>query len=403
MAIFEYTAIDANNAIFRGELSSWTKRHAVRQLSDQRMTVITVKKIRRWGMQLTWLRRGVSSMDRIVFTRSLTTMINAGMNISEALTSTREQSANPVLKKAIAEIEQRIQSGQSLAACFASYPAIFPTELVAMIKVGERSGKLTEVLQYLTEKLERDYQLRRKIRNAMVYPVLILCFMIIMVAVMMLFVIPRVASVYAESNVVLPLYTRMLVATSTFVTKYIWAIAAGLIILVVAYNAIMKRSYRARRFMHRVFLRMPMVGVIVKKSNLVVISRTLSMVLKSGMTIDEALILTSQTTRNTIYQEKIQAAEPFVARGVRLSDIFIGSPEMFPPVFQRMVATGEQTGNLDAMFSNVAQYYHEDIEHWSTNFSAVIEPFLISFVGVVVGAIAVAILFPLWNFVNVIS
>jgi type IV pilus assembly protein PilC len=104
-----------------------------------------------------------------------------------------------------------------------------------------------------------------------------------------------------------------------------------------------------------------------------------------------------------IYQEMLRASEPFVARGVRLTDIFNGSPELFPPVFQRMIGTGEQTGNLDSMLGNIAHYYQDDIEHWSSNFSSIIEPFLITFVGVVVGAIAVAILFPLWNFVNVIA
>ena len=330
-------------------------------------------------------------------------MISASMSISEALTSSREQSGNPALKKAIAEIERRVQSGQTLAAGLASYPKFFPEEYVAMIKVGERSGKLIDVLQFLTAKLERDYQMIRKVRNAMVYPAIILVFMVAMVAVMMLFVIPRVASVYDEAKVPLPVYTRMLVATSDFVSMYIWYIAAGIAALAIGFDVAMHKWLGLRRFVHRLVLRLPMIGMVIKKVNLVVISRTLSMLLKSGLTIDVALLLTANTTRNTIYREMLQAAEPFVARGVRLTDVFNGSPELFPPVFLRMIATGEQTGNLDAMFGNIAQYYQDDIEHWSTNFSSVIEPFLISFVGIIVGAIAVAILFPLWNFVNVIN
>lgn len=402
MSTFEYTAINADNAIFRGQLSSWTKRQANKHLRQRQLTVVTLQKIRRGG-NWSGLWRHISTVDRIVFTRSLLTMIKAGMNISDALASSREQSGNVALQKIITAVEQRIQAGHTLASCLASYPAVFSNEYVAMINMGERSGKLIQVLAFLTAKMENDYRIIRKIRNAMVYPALILVFMVAMITLMMVFVIPRVAAVYADAHVPLPIYTRILVTISHFVAHDIAWLAGGVFLLVLLYDLVMQRSLRFRLTIHRFVLRLPLFGLMIKKVNLAIISRSLAMLLHSGLTIDEALRLTAKTSRNTVYRQAIDAAGPFVARGVRLTDVVSGSPHLFLPVFRRMVATGEQSGNLDTMFDNVAQYYSDDIDHWSTNFSAVIEPFLISAVGVVVAGLAVAILFPLWNFVNVIS
>ena len=154
--------------------------------------------------------------------------------------------------------------------------------------------------------------------------------------------------------------------------------------------------------MHALFLRLPIFGLVIKKANLTTISRSLSMLLKAGLSIDQSLLLAANAASNVSYQRALHRAEPFVQRGVHLGDIFKGQPDLFLPVFRRMVAAGEQSGSLDSMFNNVARYFDEDLQAWSENISSILEPVLIISVGVVVGGIAMAFLYPLWNFANIV-
>ncbi|MBI5405188.1 MAG: type II secretion system F family protein [Candidatus Kerfeldbacteria bacterium] len=402
MRSYEFTAIDYANAIQRGMVRAWTKEQAASQLARNRLSVVTLVKATSPDSRLDWLKRGVSRMDKIVFTRNLMTMMRAGLTFTDALASAREQTDRPFLRKIIRDAEKSVMAGQTFSSVLDRYPRTFSSVYRAMIRIGERSGKLVDVLTFLTHQMEGDYRLLRKIRNALVYPTLILVTMIIMVVMMMLFVIPKIASVYNESSVRMPLMTRGLIRASEFVVTDWMYLLGGVIVVVTGFVLLVIRSRGFRGWIHRRMIAAPGVGLIIKKLNLAVVSRSLGMMMRSGLSIDDALELAAPAASTVPYQDAVTAAAPFVRRGVGLSDILKGNPDLFLPVFQKMIATGEGTGNLDDMFEHVARYYDEDVDHWTANVSSYIEPVLLLLTGIVVGGIAVAVLYPLWNFANII-
>lgn len=402
MFTFEYTLIDQTNALHKGIIRALTKRSATRKLQLPQYSLVTIRKT---GSISFWKKafvRRVSRMDKIVFSRNLMTMLRAGLPITEALASSREQTGNVYLKRIILDAEKCVAAGEPLSGVLQRYSSAFPESFVAMIRIGEKGGKLVNVLQYLTSSMESDLRLQRKIRNALMYPTLILCTMVVMVILMMLFVIPRVQMIYEESHVALPFYTQALVSVSQFISSYGAYVLAILLALFIVFKSEMRRSIKLRRYVHGLMLRLPIIGTISKKVNLTIISGSLSMLTHAGLSIDQGLELAGRAAPNVLYQEAIHRAIPFIKRGVQLSVIFRGSPELFLPVFERMVVTGEQTGNLDDMFAHVSSYYDEDISHWTANMSSLLEPVLLVVTGVVIGAVVFAIIFPLWNFANII-
>lgn len=402
MSTYEYTVIDLKNAVYRGYIRGWTKNQAAKELAKTGVSVVTLARVKNNLPSWRQILKHVARMDRIVFFRNLMTMMRAGLNLTEALASSREQATNPVMKKVIADCERVVLSGQPLSVALGQHQRLFSPVTVAMIRIGERGGKLVETIEYLVQQQESDYALVRKIRNALVYPALIVGTMIAIVVVMMIVVIPKIAQVYVDSGATLPFYTQALVDISHFVVAYGLYIALAVAALVFIVRSELRASVSFRRAMHRFMLRLPIVGIIVKKFNLAMISRSLHMLTHGGYSIDEGIILASHVATNQAYQDALRAAEPFVRRGVKLSDIFKGSPKIFLPLFNKMVMTGEETGNLDTMFSHVAKYYDDDIQNWSGNLSTMIEPALLLATGVVVGSVALAIIYPLWNFANII-
>ncbi|MFA6271735.1 MAG: type II secretion system F family protein [Patescibacteria group bacterium] len=402
MINFEYTLIDVENTIHRGLAKGWTKKKVAKQLSSEGNSVVTLTKIKNRNALWQSMFRYISRIDRIVFMRSLMTMMKAGLNLPDALASSREQNANPNMKIIIADLEKAVVSGRTLSSALEKHKNVFSPVSIAMIRIGEHGGKLIEVLEFLTNQQESDYKLIRKIRNALVYPTLIFVTMIVIVAVMMVVVIPRIAAIYDDVSAQLPVFTRVLIAISNFMVNYGLYLGIGIALIVLAFRLSIRYSEKFKKIIHRMILRLPMIGMVVKKLNLAMISRSLHMLTKSGVSIDQSLILASNAASNVVYRDAIRSGEVFVRRGVTLSDIFKGNPEIFLPLFQKMVSTGEKSGYLDDMLHHSAKYYDDDIQNWSDNLSTLIEPILLLITGVLVGGLALAVMYPLWNFANVL-
>lgn len=402
MATYAYTALTPSQTIVRGTMTAMSRRLARGWLRKQQLNVITVSRVSGGTAWYGFLIRTVGTMDRILFTRSVTTMLRAGLTLTETLASVLEQTSNPALRRMIVDVTARLHQGQTLSSCLDRYPVLFSAEYRAMIAIGERSGKLVDVFTFLTDKMEQDYRLQRSIRSALTYPALLLVAMIGVVTLMMLFVIPRVAVVYREANVALPLLTRLLVRGSTYFASHIVWIFGGVIAVAIVLDIARQRWTAYRTMLHALWLRSPIFGQAIKKMNLTTISRSLNMLLQAGLSIDHALQLTAQAPSNMLYRSSLKQAVPLVQRGVHLSDIFHGQPHLYVPVFQRMVAAGEQSGNLDAMLGSISKYFDEDLKSWSETIATLLEPAMIIIVGAIVAGIAVSILYPLWNFANIV-
>lgn len=402
MSTFEYTALDLSNVIRHGIVKGWTRNNAQRLLERNELTIVTLAKVAAKHTKRRSIFRHVTKMDRMLFTRNLMTMMRAGLTLTEALASCREQTSNSTLYRIIEDAERSVVAGQSLSSVFMRHEYAFPAVFRAMIHMGERGGKLVDVLEYLARQQEQDIRLTRKIRTALAYPTLILTTMVTMVVLMMLFVIPKIAGVYEESGATLPLATRILITASSFIVRYGAYILIGVVAVGIIARILVKKSSRVRMALHKFSLTLPIIGTVFKKVELVIISRSLAMLTHAGISFDEALGFTSTIAHNMLYQKAMTAAQQFVRRGVKLRDVFKGNPELFLPVFYKMVVTGEQTGNLDEMFDRIGQYYDEDVQHWTSNLTTYIEPLLLLGTAGIVAGIAAAILIPLWNFTNVI-
>ena len=403
MSTYEYTVIDKHNSVYRGQVIAWNKRQATKQLGKDGQSIVTLVKVTTSSKWWQFIFRRVARIDRILFLRNLMTMLRAGLNLPEALSSSREQSGNPQLREMITEAEQAVTSGRTLSSAIANYPDIFTPVSVAMIRIGERCGKLVDIFDYLVKQQESDYQLSRKIRNAMLYPALIVATMLGIIVVMMIFVIPKIADIYSEANATLPFFTSALIAVSHFIASQggIY-LAASLILVIILFQWGLRNLVGFKKLTHRLLLNFPLVSPVIKKFNLAIVSRSLSMLSHAGFSIDESLVLVSQAAGNMYYQSALLNGVHFVKRGVQLSDIFHDKPNLFLPLFNKMVRTGEETGSLSDMFDHIASYYDDDIQHWTANLSTMIEPALLLGTGVVVGGVAFSIIFPLWNFANIL-
>lgn len=398
MAKFSYTALDKTDSYLRGAIEAGNARQATATLEREGFFVINVREDRTRKMTvLDRLFRAVTARDLIFLTRNLATMLDAGMALDYALKVTAEQTTNMKFQTVLHDLHQRTVAGQLLHVSLARYPRFFSPFFVGLIKVGEQSGKLDQVLAYLLEQQERDEELRTKARGAMIYPSIIVVALLIMVVMMMLLVIPKITDVLQQYNVELPLTTRILIATSRFLINFWFIVFPGLLGLGALIRYWVRRP-RGKRWWDMVTLRLPRVGVIIQEYNLARFARAMSALLQSGIAIDRALTIASEVTTNTHYRESVTSATAIVQKGVPLSDVLKGKPKLYPPLTIRMVEVGEKTGKLDDMVTRLAVFYEKSVLNTLNNLSAVIEPVLLLLIGLAVGFVAVAVLTPIWSF-----
>lgn len=400
--MYEYSTIDSNNTIHSGSIWGWNKHHARTKILKPGHSLIALVRVKKPLRLFQRISKRVSEFEQIVFLRNLMAMLRAGLSLTDALASARDDSSNIVLRTMIIKAEQMIQAGQPLSKAFAGSAQIFSPVTIAMIETGEHSGKLHESLELLVHQKESNYRLRRKIRNSLLYPALIVGSMILMIGIMMITIIPQISSVYVDLNATLPIFTRTLIAVSNGLRAYGLYALVALGVLLIALQRVSKISPRARLVLHGIRLKLPVVGTVIKKLNLALTARSLSMLLHAGVPITTALLLSSKVASNIHYQNAFTEAISFVKRGVALSEVFKGKPKLFPPIFYKIVLTGEATGSLDEMFKQVTRYYEDDINHWAENLTTLLEPILLVTTGVIVGGIAFAILFPLWNLATIL-
>lgn len=398
MAQFQYTGLNEDNSYQKGTVDARSVGAAIAALEQQKKLVVNIQRVPR--PRFTWLQvtfNSISAQDRIFITRNLHTMLQAGIGLDRAVKTTAEQVTNAKLRQTLEDIWNQLQQGQAFHRALSKYPQYFSTFYTNLVRVGESSGKLDEILQSLLEKQERDAVLRTKVRSAMIYPCIIIGALVAMITIMMVFVIPRVTGVLTSYSVTLPLATRILIAVSNFFVNRWYIIALGVIFLGIAFRAWV-RSRRGRLQWDTFILRLPLLKTIIQEFNLAIFVRSLSALLHSGIQLDQAMTLAGSSCSQKPYQEATKLGVRFVQKGVPLSEVLKGSPRLFPPLTLRMVEVGEQTGKLDTMLRRLANVYEESVQTSLTNLSSTVEPILLLLVGLTVGFVAIAVLTPIWKF-----
>jgi len=402
MAVFQYTVRDATGNMRTGTSEAENPEILKRRLQEQGFVVSDVKQTAKskkkagggWGK--------VKLKDLSIFCRQFSTMIDAGVSLVRALDVLGEQTANPKLKRILREVQVEVESGQTLSKSLAKYPNVFSNLFIGLVRAGEVGGVLEEALQRLSHFLEKDMELRRKVKAALTYPVIVVFVAVAIVMGLCTFIVPKFVELFRDLGVKeLPWMTQVLVDFSDFMLHRWWVML--LIIFGVYFS--FKYFYTTkigRRVLDRVKLKIPVFGPLGHKVCLARFSRTLSTLLVSGVPILQAMETVAGTIGNEIISEAIMNARARIREGDRINDPLEKS-KMFPPMVVHMISIGEESGALDQMLSKIAEFYEAEVEATLQSLTSAIEPVMIVILGVCVGFIVIAMFAPLLQVITNLS
>jgi general secretion pathway protein F len=404
MAGFEYLALDPGGRTVKGVLEGDAERQIRAILRDRGLTPLKVDAIhvgaaaeaeKRHGLPLRFRRRRLSGSDLALLTRQFATLVRAGLTIEDCLNVLIEQSETARARAVVAGVRGRVLEGQSLARSLGQFPDAFPSIYRAMVEAGEQSGKLGEVLERLADYTENRQALQQKVLLAFIYPALVTIVAISVVSLLLIYVVPQVTRVFANTGQALPLVTRILILASDFMraSGAVWGIGivGGLIAARLAL-----RNQVTRRKWHAFLLRTPMVGRLIRGVNAARFADTLGILTASGVPLLQALQSAVPVVTNLPMRDAVEDALRQVREGGSLSRS-LGKAKLFPPVVIHLIASGEQSGRLDSMLIRAAEAQARELEGWVRALTALLEPVLILAMGLVVLFIVVAILLPIFE------
>lgn len=395
MPFYRYTAKNEQEQTLRGKIEAKNLRGAATALRERKLLVVEVKPVGdELVAQLAAVLFGVKTNDIVLFTRQLSTMISAGLPLANALSILAQQS-KAEMSRLVGTILQDIEGGLTFADALSKHPKEFGTMYIQLVRAGEVGGVLDDVLGRLADNLEKNAQFRAKTRGALIYPVIVMGAMVVVAAIMMTFVIPKMTQMYKDFNAELPLMTLLLITVSNFFAKW-WWLVGGLAAGAVAVFIRWKQTAAGRHTFDRVVLRLPLFGPLIEKIALTEFSRTLALLLSSGVSLLQALEIVTKGVNNVIYQDALQECAKQIEKGVSLSQALQLYSD-FPPILQQMVAVGEETGKLDEVLRKLSIYFEQESEQAVKNLTAAIEPMIIIVLGIGVGAMVIAVIMPIYN------
>ena len=397
MATFTYTARAFNGDLRTATIDASSRDDVIAQLRKQRLSVVKIdqdatKKIGRGS---------IKTRDVVIFTRQFSTMINSGLPLVQALTILAEQTDNKALAEVTKKVVFDVESGNTVADALSKHPRAFTNLYVNMVAAGEAGGILDTILMRLATFLEKNDALVRKVKGAMIYPTVIMSVAGIAVVVLLIFVIPVFAGMFASGGMALPLPTRIVIGASGFLKAYWWVIGA----LGISGGYMGKKYYatsNGKLVIDRLLLKVPVLGDVLRKSAVSRFTRTLGTLISSGVSILEGLEITAKTAGNRVIQDAIMQSRSSIAGGDTIAQPLQKS-KVFPPMVISMIAVGEQTGGLDEMLSKIADFYDEEVDAAVSNLLSLLEPIMIVFLGVVVGGMVVAMYLPIFDMVNAVQ
>ncbi len=340
----------------------------------------------------------VSGLEKIFFAKHLSMMLKSGMIITDSLQIIQEETASYKFKKILGKVLESVKSGASLTESVGRFPKVFDPLFISLIRIGEESGTLEKTLGYLSEELQKDHDLKTKVRNASIYPAIVLSAAIFVGLTLAYFILPKLAKLFEAFTIQLPLSTRVILAFAHFMDRFGIIVILIVIFLPFLLRYLLKTSFIQPRW-HYLLLKSPLVGEIVKRTNLSRLTRMLGILLKSGIPINDALEIVSGTTVNKIYQRNLVKITEDIKRGTALSASLPMVPYAFafPVLVSRMVEIGEETGKLSHNLLYLADFYEKEIDETMKNLVTILEPILLICIGLVVAFVAIAIITPIYQ------
>jgi type IV pilus assembly protein PilC len=409
MKVWSYEAVARNGKQIKGDIEAISKQEVISLLQDQGLTVVHVAE----GARITFKRLlnfnigGIGLNDRVIFMKQFSTMVTAGLPITEALETLATQIKNPGMRTVVETVLKDVKSGVSLTNAFKKTKGLFDDIQINLIEAGEKSGNLIDMIAKISKDLDQRKNFVSKVRGAMIYPIIIFTAVFLIMILLMMTMVPAVETLFkgfkAEDKI--PWITVAMINTANFLNP---AKSVGGILIVVVVVAIVFaiKAYRktpsGRRVTDRVLLRVPIFGGLTSKLNTEEFCRILAMLLVSGVSIIDSLKIVAGAMSNVIYRDAVMNMIPQIEKGFPVAAPMI-KDNVFPNILSRMVGTGEQTGKLDKVLLDMAKYYEEEIENITANLTKLMEPIILIIVGVFVGIMAVAIYLPIYQLATVVK
>jgi len=401
MSRFRYTAEKSGGEMYQGsadardrfELYEMIRKEGGRLVSLEEDTAAShMLNIAYWNAKFTT----IGEQEKILFARNLGSMLKAGLSLSRALSVIERQTTNGRLKNAISDLQNAVRHGDTLHEALAKFPRIFSKLMTAMVRAGEEGGDLPTSLLTTSDQMERASDLRKKVRGALIYPTIIMIAIIGIGAVMMVVVVPTLAKTFKDMGATLPVSTQAVIAISDFLTEY--TVLAGILLvglIAAVYTGLhTEKGGRMRDF---VLLHLPLISPMVKEVNAARTARTLAALFGAGVDVLTGLEITREVVQNSYFQEVLKEAAKNVGAGQPLSATFVRAEHLYPVFVGEMMSVGEETGQTAAMMKQLAEYYEVEVDRKTKNMSTIIEPFMMVFIGAMVGFFAVSMITPIYQ------
>ena len=379
-----------------GEVEASSASYAAKLVSQKKLFVINIKEKSADLLSLiTNFRSRITDNDVSTFTRQVSTMINAGLPITEALSILRTQS-KPTMQAVLGQILADVEGGQSLSSSLAKHPQVFNATYVALIKAGETGGVLDKVLARLADDLEKNQEFKGKVKGALIYPAIIIIGMFLVGTIMMIFVIPRLTSLYSEFNATLPLPTRILIGISNVMVRF-WPIFLALLAFGVWGFIQYRKTPEGKLQTDALAFKIPIFGELQKEVVLAELSRTMALMVGAGVSILEGLAVTAGVVENKVISDALKDASKQIEKGFPIAYSFAQHPEAFPYLLSQMIAVGEETGKMEEVLLKISRIYEVESDQKVKTLTAAIEPIVMVILGVGVGFLVIAIILPIYN------
>jgi len=398
MLSFNFKAKSKNGELITGLVEANNEKHAASLIRDKGFILIslTLKRKDSLTLLINRFRKGVSDEEVSNITRQLATMIDAGLPITESLIILRNQVKNAQLRDILNQILTDVEEGESLSSAISKHPAVFPPAYVALLKAGEAGGALDTILSRLSDNMEKQVEFKGKVKGALVYPVIVVVGMVLVAVIMMIFVIPKMLSLYSEFGAELPGPTKVLVVISGFLARFWWLMLA---IMAIGINFLTayRRTALGRKKIDELVLKIPIFGELQKQVILTELTRTLSLLVGTGVSILESLGILSQISSNAVIELALKDCAKLVEKGFPLAYAFSRHPEAFPHILTQMIAVGEETGKMSEVLSKVSHVFEVESDQKIKALTSAIEPIVMIILGIGVGFLVIAVILPIYN------
>jgi len=406
MPNYSYTAKSLTGEEKSGLLEAKDMHQLARALRNEGLILVRAdseakKEKRKFEISIPFLNN-VSLAEKMFFTRNLQIMINAGAPLPRAIETLASQTKNSVFKKALFDIREQIAKGKTFSENLSKYPSIFSEIFQSMVKIGEESGTLDEVLKTLALQMEKENELKSKIKGAMMYPAVILCAMLGIGVLMMITVVPQLSSVFKELDIELPIATQLIINFSNFLSQKWYIFFPAVVVFIFGFLRVIKTK-SGKKVVDKIIINIPVISPIVKKANSAAMVRNLSSLIAAGVPILRALEVVSETLDNFYYKKAILEAAEKVKKGEKLSESLKPYGSIFPVTVIQMIEVGEETGETASVLSKLAVFLEDEVSNIAKNMASIIEPVLMVIIGAAVGFFAISMVQPMYSMLGAIK